>query len=167
MPEEIPNQREREMHPILHNEEKLLKVLTMPVEKEEPEEEIYVQGIPDIAMKIEVKAPIVRLSWERNIKTVTNWMRKHMEAYPETEWWFLVLFDTDPESWFYVDICSISDGEPDIKINGINYRIYPYKIDHKNIKKITDLFKKEIRSSLVNNDYINSTKNDMKKNIRK
>jgi hypothetical protein len=64
-------------------------------------------------MKIEAKAPIVRLSWERNIKTVTNWMRKHMEAYPETEWWFLVLFDTDPESWFYVDICSISDGESD------------------------------------------------------
>ena len=174
-PEEMPDQRGREMERHKIDEDKeLLKTLT-PLKKKNDESE---QGIPDIASEIAEYAPIVRLSWEKNIKILTNWMRKHMEAYPETEWWFLALFDITPKSWFYVYACSIwEDRDSDIKINGINYKIYPYECN-KYVGLHTLQNKKELANLLGNRDikkwrckkkidnFIYDDKINIKKNIR-
>ena len=70
------------------------------------------------------KKIVVNLSWDKSIKTVTNWMRKHMEAYPETMNWFLVCF------WSSKPCYKVEESDQwwkdCVKINGINYNIISY-----------------------------------------
>lgn len=108
---------------------------------------------PKINFK-EKESPIIilSLSGKRNFKAVTNWMRKHMETYPETHDGFFVKFiDTDNDNkWYKVEICG--EDEKGEKINWINYRISPYIFD------IIDDISKDTGKELV--EIINGGKNE-------
>jgi len=69
--------------------------------------------------------PIVFLSWNKNFKAVTNWMRRHMDAYPETQDGFLVKFIDNRYAWYKVEKCGENEwGEI---IGGKNYKILPFR----------------------------------------
>ena len=73
----------------------------------------------------EKKEITVFLSWERNEKSVINWMRKHMETYPETRNGFLIRFiDDNGFKWYEVIPCD--KNEEWEKIGWRNYKIIPY-----------------------------------------
>lgn len=106
-----------------------------------------------LAVKIgEKNKPTVLLSWKKNLKVLTNWMRKHMEAYPETSKWFLVQFiDGNWNRWYEVRVCDRD--EESLRINWIWYKILPYrfewrleiqrKINENTNEKIGDVFREE------------------------
>lgn len=75
-------------------------------------------------VKDELK-PIVSLSWELNYKSVINWMRKHMEAYPEIRDGFLVKFiDDNGFKWYEVIPCE--KNEEWEKFGWRKYKIIPH-----------------------------------------
>lgn len=87
----------------------------------------------------------VSLSWKKNLKLVTNWMRKHMEAYPETFDGFFVRFiDDDQAEWYLVLPCD--DNEKWERINWVNYEILPYifESDSWKINGMTETTKREM-----------------------
>ena len=61
--------------------------------------------------EMEKKEITVFLSWKRDEKSVINWMRKHMETYPEIRDGFLVRFiDDNSLKWYEVISCDKDDG---------------------------------------------------------
>ena len=63
------------------------------------------------------------LSWERNVKKLRNRMTKHMEAYPETKYGFIVEFMGDKSNKLFI-VRPCHDGEaPSITIKWIKYKI--------------------------------------------
>ena len=92
------------------------------------------KSVLDFAMTFEMEKPVVSLYWKKNFKAVTNWMRKHMGTYPETCKGFLVRFIDDKWSaWYRVELCN-GDEEGE-KINGVNYKILPFRFDVNRNKK--------------------------------
>lgn len=78
----------------------------------------YSVNIEEMSKKI-----IVSLSWKKNFKAVVSWMRKHMQAFPETHNGFDVEFiDDEKGRWYKVKLCA--NGEKvDERINGVSYKI--------------------------------------------
>lgn len=90
--------------------------------------------VVDLAKTSEVARPVVSLSWRKNFKAVTNWMRKHMGTYPETREGFLVRFIDDKGiDWYRVERCS--RGEKWEEIDGVDYKILPFRFDVNRSKK--------------------------------
>ena len=116
---------------------------------EEPKEEksVRYKGIPDMEFSEDKIRIIVSLSWRRNIKSVINWMRKHMEAYPETRYGFLVDFiDYEGNLWYEVMPCAgYEKGE---KIKWINYKILPYKFEWRDAPDLSQWVRDEIIDAL-------------------
>ena len=97
---------------------------------------VNVKKLPDIT---------VSLSWKRNLKLVTNWMRKHMEAYPETVDGFFVKFiDDNQATWYLVLPCD--DNEKWEMINWVNYEILPYVFESNSekVNGVTETTKREM-----------------------
>lgn len=140
-PEEMPNQRERELHPDSHTSEELFESISNQPEKQQggPEiDEKTPRGIPDV--KIAPEGPddgdpdiIVRLSGEKDKWAVINRMVDHMEAFPETKSGFLVYYNN--ATWFKVKIYN-GKWDGDIIIDGIQYNIIPYEFSEKQIRDI-------------------------------
>lgn len=88
-------------------------------------------------------AVVVSLSGEKNYKAVTNWMRKHMETYPETRDGFFVRFVDmlNDNKWYKVEVCG--ENEKGEKINWINYKITPYIFD------VVDSIKKDSEKEIM------------------
>jgi len=77
----------------------------------------------DLGIDGRSKKIVLSLSWNKNIKSVVNWMKNHMEAFPETRGGFLVEFIDDENHVLYrVDPCA-KGGKGNIKINWVNYMI--------------------------------------------
>lgn len=122
IPEEIPGEREKSDSP----KKEKITVTTMEKlwESLSTEEKDKNNLEPELrfAVKMSKDKPVVSLSWKKNYKAVTNWMRKHMEAYPETSEGFLVKFIDDEENeWYKVELCD--ENERGEEINWKNYKI--------------------------------------------
>ena len=79
------------------------------------------------------KQPTVSLSWKKNEKSVFNWMRKHMEAYPETWKGFMVTFIDDKKNWWYrVRLCG-EDEKWDIRVSWENYKLEAFEYEENNL----------------------------------
>jgi len=75
--------------------------------------------------EMEKKEITVFLSWKRDEKSVINWMRKHMETYPEIRDGFLVRFiDDNSLKWYEVIPCDKDEDWE--KIGWTNYKIISY-----------------------------------------
>ena len=105
-----------------------------------------------------VKLHTVSLSWEQNFKLVTNWMRKHMAAYPELRSWFFVKFiDGDENVWYKVEPCG--ENEKGEKINWVNYKIILYDFgegneeDKNNMKKVNRTKRKVVNAPKYDNNF--------------
>ncbi len=87
------------------------------------------------AVKMVGDKPVVWLSWKKNYKAVTNWIRKHMGAYPETIKGFLVKFMDDKRDGYQV----IPSGKNKKweKINWVTYEILPYTFEE-NLEKVKE-----------------------------
>lgn len=85
------------------------------------------QGVPDYEFDMGKEVVIVSLSWEKNYKAVINWMRIHLEAYPETVGGFFVDFIDWWREWYVVVPCK-SREEWEV-IGGVNYQILPYTFE--------------------------------------
>lgn len=139
--EEMPNQREREMHPDSHTSEELFESISNQPEKQQwgPEtDEKTPRGIPDA--KTAPEGPddgdpdiILRLSWEKDKWAVMKRMEDHMGAFPETKEGFLVYFNE--ATWFKVKRYN-GKWSSDIIIDGIQYNILPYEFSKKQINNI-------------------------------
>lgn len=139
--EEMPNQREREMHPDSHTSEELSEIFSNQPDKQHVEPEIdenIPKGTP--AVNEPPEGPddgdpniIVRLSWEKDKWAVIKRMEDHMGAFPETKEGFLVYYND--ATWFKV---KRYDGEfdSDIVIDGIKYDIIPYEFSKKQVSDI-------------------------------
>lgn len=136
-PEEMPNKEETLGSGVGFRVSKALEV---------PEKNSGGEGTPDIMVNVKKLPDItVSLSWKRNLKLVTNWMRKHMEAYPETFHGFFVRFiDDDQAKWYLVLPCD--DNEKWERINWVNYEILPYvfESDFEKINGVTETTKREM-----------------------
>ena len=121
IPEEIPGKKEKSDSP----KKEEITIVTMEklwdslLAEEEDKKNLEPKFRVDV--KIEDK-PLVLLSWKKNYKAVTNWMRKHMEAYPETSEGFLVKFvDDEKNEWYKVKLCN--ENESGEEINWKKYKI--------------------------------------------
>lgn len=145
-PVEMPSEFPEEMPDL--KEEKLWEGVEFRVNKdyrEVPERNSVDGGSPDIMFNAGKLPDItVSLSWKRNLKLVTNWMRKHMEAYPETVNGFFVRFIDDESEWYLVLPCD--DNEKWEKINWVNYKILPYifESDFEKVNGVTGITKREM-----------------------
>ena len=75
--------------------------------------------------EMEKKEITVFLSWKRDEKSVINWMRKHMETYPEIRDGFLVRFiDDNSLKWYEVIPCDKDEDWE--KVGWRNYKIISY-----------------------------------------
>ena len=131
IPEEFPDikSKPKEIEKKKDWEFELVKLLTNEPEDEKGEKK-ELNYMPKINFnEKESSIIILSLSWKKNFKAVTNWMRKHMETYPETHDGFFVKFiDTDNDNkWYKVEVCG--EDEKGEKINWINYKILPYIFD--------------------------------------
>ena len=76
--------------------------------------------------------PKLTLSGKKNIKKLKNRMTKHMEAYPETKYGFVVKFNDDaPNKLFIVRPCRENE-DSNITIKWIDYMIIEKLIDEVN-----------------------------------
>ncbi len=72
----------------------------------------------------------VSLSWKKDFKAVVNWMRNHMEAFPETHKGFVVDFiDDKGHRWYRVKLCK-EDEIGDVNINWFDYVIKENPLDN-------------------------------------
>ena len=140
-PEEMPNQREREMHPDSYISEELSEIFSNQPDKQHVESEIdenIPKGTPAVNEPSEGPDDgdpdtILRLSWENDKQTITTRMENHMEAFPETKAGFLVYFND--ATWFKVKRHN-GKWSSDIIIDGIQYNILPYEFSKKQINNI-------------------------------
>lgn len=149
-PEGIPDQREREEN--LWEVEFNVREVTRYWSKEETREGESAlkkhQGVPDCEFDLfdtgGKKVVIVSLSWKKNYKSVTNWMRKHMEAYPETVGGFFVEFIDWGREWYVVLPCK--PYEKWEEIGWVNYKILPYvfEFDSEKLSEFTDSVRREM-----------------------
>ena len=140
-PEEMPNQREREMHPDSYISEELSEIFSNQPDKQHVESEIdenIPKGTPAVNEPSEGPDDgdpdiILRLSWENDKQTITTRMENHMEAFPETKAGFLVYFND--ATWFKVKRYN-GKWNGDIIIDWIQYNILPYEFSKKQINNI-------------------------------
>lgn len=114
---------------------KIMKVLNgSEKEKEKESERKY---LPRIDANIEEKTTtiVVSLWWKKSYKAVTNWMRKHMEAYSITHNGFIVRFIDDERKGYKVEPCS--DRIKGEKINWVNYKITQIVVPEKIIELVS------------------------------
>ena len=80
----------------------------------------------------------VSLSWKKNLKAVVNWMREHMEAFPETRGGFDVEFiDGEEGRWYKVKPC-VTGEKSDETINWIDYMIKSYNSSRGNRESVEE-----------------------------
>ena len=141
IPQERPNpnkiDKEKEKKKKLGNKNyEIMKVLNGSEEEKEKESER--KYLPRIDANIEEKTTtiVVSLWWKKSYKAVTNWMRKHMEAYSITHNGFIVRFiDDDERKGYKVEPCS--DRIKGEKINWVNYKITQIVVPEKIIELVS------------------------------
>ena len=152
IPEERPNPNKIEKKKAKDTDFEIMKILKYNPEDEDQEKSDR-EYRPDININKREPAPIVvSLSWDKNLKSVTNWMRKHMLSFPETRNGFLVRFmDNKENKWYKVEPCN--DREKWEKINWINYKISPCEFstsEKEGIERFIKNKKKDLIDTLYN-----------------
>lgn len=114
-----------------------------------------------VNVKIKDEKVTVHLSGEINIDSVKNWMKEHMEAYPETAAGFYARFidHTEEDTWYIVLPCDKNKSNS-IDINWLYYKIYPFW-DHSN--KFVNTLGKELSNALT----WNMSEDEVRKTIKK
>lgn len=99
------------------------------------------------------KYPIVSLSWKVNAASILNWIKNHMEAYPETWNGFWVKFIDDKEfEGYYVKLRETKKNW-DVVLDWVEYKVRLYDISDglnsvNNISRTEDKTKRDLYDSL-------------------
>lgn len=130
IPGKIPEEMENPENPENPDDLKIgtIKSIYNSLSEDKPEDKENFKPAMNFAIEYECGRPTVFLSWKKNFKAVTNWMRKHMATYPETQEGFLVKFIDDKRNrWYKVERCNGNEwGET---IDGESYKILPFRFD--------------------------------------
>lgn len=155
-----PNRENELIHSLPETNEHILWVFNATEEKEENKKQKRIQyKVKENLIGWKVT---VFLSWETNEKLVRNWMVKHMEAYPESAKWFYAQFiDYPRDEWYIVKPCDTEKNDT-IKINWINYRIYPL---WSNLSGLINIFTSEISEILNSSNSLDEIEYSIQKEV--